>query len=544
MMNRHAPRLHRLFLTTLTAATLALMLAGCEKHDHEHADEHGHDHGAHAPAAPLAHSHDPATDTCFICDPTKRDQGRLWCKEHGRYEDRCWLCHPELEDKNRPYCKEHFLYEDECFLCRPELRKDARAPSNRIRAAAHDHDDGHGHDHGHDHGHAHGGDGDLFCHEHGVPEMQCAICQPQLAGSLEPGGSLKVRMPSAASAEKAGVRTDRPRQAESAAGIDALCEVQFNLNALAKVTPLAGGVIRSVRHDVGEVVTAGEVLVELHSAEVASAKSDYLAALVQRDTLRQAFDREKRLREQNIAAEKDYLQAQAALAASELSANQYRQRLANLGFTEIEIGQIERGQDTSALLVVRAPFDGTIIERSAVVGESVSVGGALLVVADLSTRWLILSVPSAHVTRIGTGQQVEARFNELPGVVIRGQITWIDSSIDPRSRMVRARAVVREGAQQIKTGLFGKARIFTGDAQPATLVPRDAVQRHDRGTFVFVQDEADLFSLRRVALGATHGDSVEVLAGLTPTESIVTDGSFIVMSEFLKSRLGAGCADH
>ncbi len=38
---------------------------------------------------------------CFICNPTMRDKGRLWCREHDRYEDRCWMCHPELEDKKR-----------------------------------------------------------------------------------------------------------------------------------------------------------------------------------------------------------------------------------------------------------------------------------------------------------------------------------------------------------------------------------------------------------------------------------------------------------
>ncbi len=62
---------------------------------------------------------------------------------------------------------------------------------------------------------------------------------------------------------------------------------------------------------------------------------------------------------------------------------------------------------------------------------------------------------------------------------------------------------------------------------------------HARG-----RDEPDLFSLRRVALGPARGDSVEVLAGLDLAEDVVTGGSFIVMSEFLKSRLGAGCTDH
>ena len=69
-----------------------------------------------------AHKHAPG-ESCFIEDPSKREPGRLWCKEHGRYEDRCWECQPQLRDLKRPYCEEHGLYEDECFLCDPVRAK-------------------------------------------------------------------------------------------------------------------------------------------------------------------------------------------------------------------------------------------------------------------------------------------------------------------------------------------------------------------------------------------------------------------------------------
>ncbi len=100
-----------------------------------------------------AHTHDNPDGTCFICDPSKRDKGRLWCKEHGRFENRCWLCHPELEEKDRLFCKEHALYEDECFLCHPELKSDGEAA---LDAPSRPND---------------GADGAavLQCNEHGVP---------------------------------------------------------------------------------------------------------------------------------------------------------------------------------------------------------------------------------------------------------------------------------------------------------------------------------------------------------------------------------------
>jgi cobalt-zinc-cadmium efflux system membrane fusion protein len=496
---------------------LLLLVGGCGEKDAEHA---GHDH---APATSIAHSHDNSDETCFMCDAAKRDKGRLWCKEHMRYEDRCWLCHAELEDKDRLYCKEHYLYEDECFLCHPELIQDDDATEREGEPQA---------------------SAELFCNEHGVDEIECGICQPQLATTLQPGDSLKIRFPSATSADKAGVTTHAPVASHAAPGVQAFCETQYNMNTMARVTPLAAGVIRDVHFDVGDVVSRGDVLVALHSADAANAKSAYLAAMVDLDIKQQTHDRERSLVEQNIGAQKDFLEAQAVRRKAELAVNQLRQQLVNLGFADEQIAQIEAAQDTSARLEVRAPFDGTLIERSAVIGEAAGVGDALFTVADLSTRWLILSIASDHIAQVRVGQIVEASFAELPDRAVIGRITWVDTSVDPRSRLVRARAVVTDNVDAIKTGLFGEVRIAIGAARAALLVPRDAVQFHEQGEYVFVRREADLFAMHRVALGDVNGDRVEVLAGLEPGDAVVSGGSFIVMSEFLKSRLGAGCADH
>lgn len=512
-----------------TLAVAALFLTGCGKSANADAESGSHDDAPEFVSTD--HTHDDPNETCFICDPAKREKGRLWCKEHGRYEDRCWLCHAELEDKDRLYCKEHALYEDECFLCHPELESGDQAAGRETGAAIPDEDQ------------AQTSSG-LYCNEHDVPEIECAICQPDLAASLQPGGNLKIRFPSAAAADKVGIRTGRPGSSEAAPGIEAFCEAQYNLNTMARVTPLAGGVIREVRHDVGDEVSVGEVLVELHSAEAAAAKSAFLSAIVELDIRRQAFEREGRLKDQEIAARKDFLEADAAHRTAQLAAGNLRQKLVNLGLTDEEIAEIERTQETSARLIVRAPFDGTLVERNAVVGEAANVGDPLFTIADLSTRWLVLSIPSNHAGRVDPGQEVEARFSELPDITVKGRITWVDSSVDSRTRMVRARALVTEDADRIKNGLFGEARIATGESRAAAVVPRDAVQRHEGGDFVFVRNQPDLFSLRRVALGASNGDNIEVLAGLEPSDAVVMDGSFIVMSEFLKSRLGAGCTDH
>jgi cobalt-zinc-cadmium efflux system membrane fusion protein len=66
----------------------------------------------------------------------------------------------------------------------------------------------------------------------------------------------------------------------------------------------------------------------------------------------------------------------------------------------------------------------------------------------------------------------------------------------------------------------------------------------DGKAFVFIEREADLFELRRVAVGPRRGKSILIEAGLQPNEKVVATQGFALKSEVLKSRLGASCADH
>lgn len=175
-------------LSLLAGALVVLALGGCGDSSSD-SDQPGSAGGG---GAEVAHQHDTPGETCFICDETKREPGRLWCAEHTRYEDRCWLCQPQLEEKGRLYCAEHSLYEDECFLCHPELDSEEEEEEDDDRNSRLDSPSG--------------SPPGLFCNEHRVPEIECGICQPQRTAELEPGGELKVRFESSNSASKAASR--------------------------------------------------------------------------------------------------------------------------------------------------------------------------------------------------------------------------------------------------------------------------------------------------------------------------------------------------
>lgn len=496
--------------------TTTLLLGGCDGEQEASSSSNG---SRASDVTQVAHSHENG-ETCFVCDATKRDAGRLWCTEHARYEDRCWICQPQLEDADRAYCEEHFLYEDECHLCNPALLGDASATPSRDGAPA------------------------LFCHEHGVDEIECGICQPQLAGTLKAGESLLVRMPSARSAELAGLTLERPNRGAASATISLLGEVRYNGNRLAKLTPLAPGVITDIRVDVGDQVEEGQILAVINSVAVAQAKSAYLSKIAEVEARTTVFEREQKLVNENIAARRDFQDAQAALKLAELEVRRTHQQLINLGFTESEVADIAAEQSSSSDLYVRAPFAGSVVERTAVLGEAANSEGSLFEIADLSTMWIELAVPEEQAFQIERGGKIIASVRALPELEIPGQITWISPRIDERTRMVRARATVKNDRGILRHGMFTEVSAMIGGTSNSLLVPGEAVHEIDGSPFVFVRQEPDLFAVRRVDVGPrTVSGTIAILAGLTETESVVTGGSFTMKTEFLKSRLGAGCVD-
>lgn len=462
--------------------------------------------------------HDLEASVCFICDPALRDPGRLWCSEHDRYEDRCFLCHPELEDPERLWCAEHGLYEDECFLCRPDLRNPAPP-----RAAA---------------------DAGLHCTEHDLSESECGNCHPELAAGLEPGAGLKIRLESGRSAALAGVETGRPEAAPGPAGASFLARVTWDENRYARVTPLADGVLREVSADVGQPVSRGQRLATLNSPEVAELKSAYLAARAEEKFALAVLSREQGLAAQQISAQQTLEQAEAEHEVARSRAAAARQKLLDHGLGESTIADLDNGGGPSSELHVVAPLDGTIVDRDAVVGESVERGDALFRVAQLDTMWLELSVPESEVSLVAPGQEVVVTFDRHAGLEARGRVTWVGSSIEEETRMVEARAEVANPDRMLRHGMFGRARINSLGASEALWVPADAVQLVDGHPFVFARLADDLFEMRRVAIGGSAGGGIAVTAGLEADDEIVVAHSFTLKSELLKSRLGAGCVDH
>ena len=181
--------------------------------------------------------------------------------------------------------------------------------------------------------------------------------------------------------------------------------------------------------------------------------------------------------------------------------------------------------------------------RNAVVGEVAEINKTLFTLADLSTMWLDLSIPADKIAVVEERQIVKGYFDSLPGVIVEGNLSWIATSIDERSRMIKARAIVPNLSSKLKAGLFGEAKIEMGKQAKTFRVPNNSIAYFENKPFLFIKVEDDLYELRSVTLGGKTNLEIDIIRGVQAKNQIVIEGAFVVMSEFLKSRLGAGCVD-
>jgi cobalt-zinc-cadmium efflux system membrane fusion protein len=521
------------------AALLAGLFAACGGSGEETADQANlsveskevpsktKDPAAESPAVgSLCLAHSVAVTQCFICDAALRDPNRLWCRGHNRYEDRCFECHPELRDADRLYCEEHGLYEDECFFCHPELKAQESSTSLELGEPVV----------------ASLGSDPLFCREHNVAEIECGICQPALADELLPGRGLKIRLPSKASEAKAAISTMLPQEGSAHGVVTAVGELRFNLNRLVRITPLTDGIIRRVYADLGHTVSKGDVLAELSSPRIAEAKAALLMAVAEEMVSAKALARERNLFEKDVTPAQDLFDAEARHTTARAGLQAAEQALLGLGFDKEALDRIVEEQEGGSVLLLVAPFDGTVTSRNAVVGDVVSVGDEVFSVADLQTLWLSMAVSEAEVVKLRVGQRVEVRSESIDRTV-NGHITWVSSQLNETTRMAEVRAEIPNSDLLLRAGMFVDARIALGESASSFLVDRDAVHRFGGNPFVFVRLEVDLYELRRVEIGPQVNGYIAVTAGLKSDDLVANVQSYLLKSEFQKSRLGAGCVD-
>jgi RND family efflux transporter MFP subunit len=284
-------------------------------------------------------------------------------------------------------------------------------------------------------------------------------------------------------------------------------EVQGNVNTKENliIYPQYAGILNTVNVIAGQKVTKGQVLGTIDDGGL----SQQLGQLENQLALaKTTFERQKRLWDQKIGSEIQYLQAQTNMVSQQKAVNQMKAQMAKTR--------------------IIAPFNGVIDELIAERGQVVGPGQGLMRIVNLNNMFVSTTVPESYIGKLKVGTEVSVYLASL-GKSFNGKIRQVGNNINPNNRSFGIEVSVPNTENLLRPNQVAKLKITDYTNAKAVVVPSNVIQEDaDGNQFVFevssVKDKTGIAKKVIVKVGKTSENFTEILSGLEPKTMVVGDG--------------------
>ena len=317
--------------------------------------------------------------------------------------------------------------------------------------------------------------------------LLCAACSDSEVDSRTPPANAPVAVVTAAA-------TIQPM------GIEIEAVGTTRANESVQVTSKASNVVTAIRFNDGDEVSRGEVLVEMDDAQAQAALAEAQAGLADSQS---RYNRSRDLVTQEALSQADLDQIEAQLKADQ--------------------ARVAAAQASLEDTVIRAAFDGRTGFRHVSVGSFVSPGTLITTLDDTSIMKLDFTVPENYLFMLRRGLSVNASSVGLPKRPFTGEVTNIESRVDPVTRSITVRAEIPNADGALRQGMFMTVRL-EGEAEPTLLVPEGAIVPEQGRIYVFAVRN-NIAERREVRIGKRRPGEVEIVDGLAENDRVVVEGT-------------------
>jgi Cu(I)/Ag(I) efflux system membrane fusion protein len=285
--------------------------------------------------------------------------------------------------------------------------------------------------------------------------------------------------------------------------------LNFNGQKLSSVsTRVAGRIEKLYVKKTGDYIHKGEALYDLYSEPLNNAKQEYITAL-----------------QQQAAIGNSLINYGAVVEGA-------RGKLILWGMTGEQIAQLSRDKKLSASTTFFSPDNGYVTALNIQEGSYVTEGGPVLQLADLSTLWAEAQVYTTQLSSLDPNSQVTVQIPDLGNKSIPGTIAFENPEISPDTRINLVRITIPNPNNQLHPGMPVYI-IARGRQHHSITLPADAVLTDSKGSTVWVQTKPGVYSVRMIETGMTDGNSVEIKSGLEAGDIVVTNGAYLINSEYI-----------
>src|ERR1700687_3471126 len=275
------------------------------------------------------------------------------------------------------------------------------------------------------------------------------------------------------------------------------------------------GYVKRWDHDIGRPVKAGQVLATIDAPDLdqqlGQAKATLASVRANHQIASLTANRNNILLQKQIVAQQLADQTTADEKAKE----------AVVDANEANVRQLEAMQSFKALA---APFDGVVTARNVEIGMLIKSGGSgqpLFEVSALHRVRIFVQVPQSFSAGLAPGMKATFEMPQYPGVQFDATLSHTSKSINANSHSMQVELQADNAAGKFFGGSYCNVH-FEVPADPNLVtIPSTALVTGNQGTQVATLDSNNKVVLKNVRLGRDLGDSVEVIAGLTPSDRII-----------------------
>lgn len=326
--------------------------------------------------------------------------------------------------------------------------------------------------------------------------------------------------------DRAGVKLGAVARHNLTPEIKVVGTVTFDPEHVAAVGTRLRGIVSKVLKVEGDPVKKGDAIAEIESAELGQAQADIAVAQAHKKAAELNATREEELASKRLSTAREAEVARATLDEQKALLSAAQQRAAALG------GATHGGFGT---YVLRAPLDGSVVERHVAPGQSVENNVVAFRVANLDQLWVELAVFERDIGAVRQNDVVEITPLSDPNKKIPGRVAHVGEVIDLNTRSAGVRVEVDNRPRGLRPGQSVSALIrASGPAREGLSVPQSAVTYVDGKPTVFVAETDTRVLPTEVELGASDGKSQEVLGGLREGQQVVAEGVFALKSELFR----------
>jgi cobalt-zinc-cadmium efflux system membrane fusion protein len=297
--------------------------------------------------------------------------------------------------------------------------------------------------------------------------------------------------------------------------------VDANQDNQVNIFPLVSGNAKDIKAQLGDYVTAGQVLATVTSSEMAGFTNSLVVAETNVTATKKLLEASKDLFKSGLASSLDVTTAQT----------NYDQAVSVLEMSKRVLSI--NGNNTNGQWIVKAPVSGFIIQKNITNGTSIRTdnNNALFTISNLKNVWVWANVYESNIGNIHLGDEVTVTTLSYPGKVFKGKVDKMLNALDPVTKVMKVRIVIDNPNYELKPQMFASIIIANPENKSAIAVSSKAlIYDNSRYYVVVYKGHGDAY-ITPVEVLNSLGDKTYLKSGVQEGDRVISSQAILIYGE-------------